>query len=304
MESEMCDVFPKHQLAIRTVTKTGIEEDAPIQDFSRIYLLERDQPKSIAVLEQCLTNRKRHGCISLHEDNVDSAKLVLDWIKDGKLLYFDRILADQFVPGTIVWAKFQDTWWPARVSAIFAFSLLFPLNVCARRNDKFCGQAWDRKRADSLQEVMKEESPNFSLVHFFDKWEEVKTTPVNYQYGWKSRLRLFVDKDYDYLKKQSGSKEFRQAVAIAERLSTQVVIGVSAIQPTSLLAALRSKREMGGGVMGEGVEVKGGKDLREENNLNDAAELGIIFYTFPYIYTNTFTLVLYTYIYMLDSMLH
>ena len=300
MESEMHDVSPKHQLAIRTVTKTNQEEDAPTQDFSKIYLLERNHPKSIAVLEKCLTNRERDGFISLHEDNVDSAKLVLDWIKDGKQLDSDRILADQFMPGTIVWAKFQDTWWPARVSAIFAFSWLFPPSVRTRLNNKFCGQAWDRKRADSLQGVMEKESPNFFLVHFFDKWEEVKTTPLNFQYGWRSRLRLFIDKDYDHLKKQSDSKEFIQAVGIAERLSKQVVIGVSTIQPSSLLAALRKDTEMGGGDGGEGGVVGGRKGSGKDNHLSDAAELGVVFYTYPYIYAHTFIRALYTYIYMLD----
>ena len=75
------------------------------------------------------------------------------------------------------------------------------------------------------------------------------------------------------------------------------MIGVSTIQPSSLLAALRKDTEMGGGDGGEGGVVGGRKGSGKDNHLSDAAELGVVFYTSIYICTHIHTCTLYVHIY-------
>ena len=127
------DLLPKQQFFIRTNTKKWGEEDARVQDFSEIYLLERNEKRSIAALENCVQKGMQNNSICLHKQNFDSAVSVLDWIKGGKPQNPDRI-AVGFEPGTIVWARFDNRWWPARVSAILLVSFRFLEGVCTLKS--------------------------------------------------------------------------------------------------------------------------------------------------------------------------
>jgi len=115
------DIAGKPQFLIRTHTKQNREEDARVQDFSEIYLLERNEETSIAALQKCVQNGvQKNDSMYIHETNTDSAKLVLEYIK-GRATQ----IAGQFEPGSIVWAKSSNIWWPARVSVIFPFLFCF-----------------------------------------------------------------------------------------------------------------------------------------------------------------------------------
>jgi len=96
-------------------------EHARVQDFSEIYLLERDEETSIAALQKCVQNGvEKNDSIYIHKTNIDSAKLVLEFIK-GRTAQ----IAGRFKPGSIVWAKSGNIWWPARVSVIVFFCIFF-----------------------------------------------------------------------------------------------------------------------------------------------------------------------------------
>ena len=124
------DIAGKPQFFIRTHTKQMREEDARVQDFSEIYLLERNEEASVAALQNCVQNGvKQKGSICIHESNIDSAKSVLEWIK-GRTTHISNRIAGPFVPGSIVWAESGNLWWPARVSLIPLYSWSFAEYLC------------------------------------------------------------------------------------------------------------------------------------------------------------------------------
>ena len=119
----------KQQLFIRTHTKKKREEDARVQDFREIYLLEYKEETSIVALQSCVQKgANQNDSICIHETNIDSANSMLEWIK-GRTTQNPNRIAGPFVPGSIVWAKSGNIWWPARVSQVFFF-LRFLQTAC------------------------------------------------------------------------------------------------------------------------------------------------------------------------------
>lgn len=121
----------KQQFFIRTHTgEKKREEDAKVQDFREVYLLEHKEETSIVALQSCMQNGvNQNDSICIHETNIDSAKSMLEWIKGRTTQNCNRI-AGPFVPGSIVWAKSGNIWWPARVSLSFLFSAFFSDCAC------------------------------------------------------------------------------------------------------------------------------------------------------------------------------
>jgi len=146
-------------LFIRTVTDTRGEEDAPIAQWSEIYLLNEGDSDSMAALEHVIQGRDPQ--VQIHPPGEEEAKKVLE-----NLRHCVRPSAKSdggIAPGSVVWATYNNRWWPARV--------LRPSERVALRD-----LARGSKR---IQEVLAGEKANRNalLVHWFDDWDQACDDP-------------------------------------------------------------------------------------------------------------------------------